>query len=134
MTRITVLAEEGPIAFEFEDLVRYHGHAALAMLAITFRAQEVAFKQLCGATPPERAAISITSGHPGPGVRDAFEINVSGAGTQHIAVRDGVLPTEFFQLLNAPRTDENAARFAAIKREIATEVLAEPNPENLFVV
>jgi hypothetical protein len=74
MPEITVLAEEGPITFDFDDLVRYHGHAALAMLAVTFRAQEHAFTTLCENALPARSAITVVSGHPGPGVRDGFEM------------------------------------------------------------
>lgn len=164
---VTVLAEEGPLEFEFRDLVRYHGHAALAMLALTFRAQEVAFSRLCGSAPPARDAISIVSGHPGPGVRDAFEmvtravtrgaytidrslpgprlnaatdvvyafrVAVDGAGSVHLAVREGVMPDEFFPLIVAQRTPAQDRRFAEIKREIAASVLARPDPADLFVL
>lgn len=58
MTSVTVLAEEGPVTIGFDDLVRYHGHAALSMLAVTFRAQEAVFRRLLRDTPPPRAAIS----------------------------------------------------------------------------
>lgn len=167
MTGVTVLAEEGPLEFEFRDLVRYHGHAALSMLALTFRAQEVAFSRLCGDAPPARDAISVISGHPGPGVRDAFEmitravtrgaytvdrslpgprlnpatevvyafrIAVDGAGEQHLAVREGVLPDEFFRLIVTEKTPAQERRFAEIKREIAAAVLARPDPADLFVL
>lgn len=167
MTSITVLAEEGPLEFKFSDLVRYHGHAALAMLALTFRAQEVAFGRLCGGAPPARDAISVVSGHPGPGVRDAFEmitravtrgaytvdrslpgprlnpatdvvyafqVAVDGAGSAHLAVREGVLPDEFFRLIVTTRTPAQDLRFAEIKREIAAAVLAKPDPADLFVL
>lgn len=166
MTSVTVLAEEGPLEFEFRDLVRYHGHAALAMLALTFRAQEVAFSRLGDGSPPARDAISVISGHPGPGVRDAFEmitravtrgaytvdrslpgprlnaatevvyafrITVDGVGSEHLAVREGVLPDEFFRLIVAERSPARDRRFAEIKREIAAEVLARPDPASLFV-
>ncbi|MCL2583805.1 MAG: hypothetical protein FWE35_15285 [Streptosporangiales bacterium] len=167
MTSITVLAEEGPVTLGFDDLVLYHGHAALAMLALTFRAQEAAFRCLLGDTPPARAAIAVRSGHPGPGVRDAFEmvtrcvtrgaytvdrslpgprlnpradvvyafeITIADVGSQHIAVREGVLPEEFIRLVSTTKNEEQNARFSEIKREIATAALAEPNPENLFLL
>lgn len=44
------------------------------MLAITFRAQQAAFAHLCPERPPRREDIQVASGHPGPGVRDAFEM------------------------------------------------------------
>lgn len=74
MATVTVLAEEGPITLGFEDLVRYHGHGALAMLAVAFRAQCAALARLCPGAPPRRDEIQVVSGHPGPGVRDAFEM------------------------------------------------------------
>ncbi|HSV68185.1 MAG TPA: hypothetical protein VLJ59_20145 [Mycobacteriales bacterium] len=160
MTELTVLAEEGPITLGFPDLVRYHGHAALAMLAVTFRAQEAAFGRLCPDGPPRRDAIEVRSGHPGPGVRDAFEmvtrcvtrrvytvdpelpgprynprgpavyafeITVAGRGSQHVAVRPGVLPDEFFDYLAAGAGGNASAEvkleFAALRRRIADVVL-----------
>lgn len=167
MTTVTVLAEEGPVTIGFDDLVRYHGHAALAMLALTFRAQEAVFRDLLGGTPPARAAISVTSGHPGPGVRDAFEMitrcvtrgaytvdrslpgprlnpkadvvyafemTIAGAGSRHIAVREGVLPQEFFDLVSITKNEAQLARFSEIKREIAEKVLAAPDSGDLFVL
>lgn len=167
MTSVTVLAEEGPVTIGFDDLVRYHGHAALSMLAVTFRAQEAVFRRLLGDTPPARAAISVTSGHPGPGVRDAFEmitrcvtrgaytvdrslpgprlnpkadvvyafeVTVAGTGSLHVAVRDGVLPDEFFRLASATKNEAQNARFSEIKREIAAKALAAPDPEDLFIL
>lgn len=167
MTSVTVLAEEGPVTIGFDDLVRYHGHAALAMLAVTFRAQEAVFRGLLPDTPPARAAISVTSGHPGPGVRDSFEmitrcvtrgaytvdrslpgprlnpradvvyafdVSVAGVGSRHLAVREGVLPEEFFDLVSITKNEAQLARFSEIKREIAADVLARPDPDDLFVV
>ena len=71
---ITIMAEEGPLTLGFDALERYHGHAALAMLASTYRVQQAGFERRCPDAPPRREAISVISGHPGPGVRDAFEM------------------------------------------------------------
>jgi len=70
---ISVMAEEEPIVIGFDALAAYHGQAALAMLAITFQGLRATLPILSPREPAHRAAISVLSGHPGPGVRDAFE-------------------------------------------------------------
>ena len=70
---IIVRGEEDLIEIDFEAVAAYHGQGALAMLAVTFRALEVALTALSPDQPPARADITIVSGHPGPGVRDSFE-------------------------------------------------------------
>lgn len=70
---ITVMAEEEPIEISFPMVAAYHGQSALAMAAMVFQAMRAAFALLSPDRPPARRDISIVSGHPGPGVRDAFE-------------------------------------------------------------
>jgi hypothetical protein len=70
---ITVMAEEEPIEIGFPMVAAYHGQSALAMAAMVFQAMRAAFAVLSPDKPPARRDISIISGHPGPGVRDAFE-------------------------------------------------------------
>lgn len=70
---ITVIGEDEPIEIGFEAVAAYHGQAALAMLAVTFRALDVALKMLSSEQSVRRNDISVVSGHPGPGVRDSFE-------------------------------------------------------------
>lgn len=67
------MAEEEPVEIGFPMVAAYHGQSALAMAAIVFQAQRAAFAVLSPETIPARRDISIVSGHPGPGVRDAFE-------------------------------------------------------------
>lgn len=88
---ITVQGEEEPIAIGFDALAAYHGQAALAMLAVTFQAQAAGLALLSPDAPPRRSALSIVSGHPGPGVRDAFEF-VTRAVTRGAYVVDRSLP------------------------------------------
>ena len=102
---ITIMAEEGPLTLGFDDLERYHGHAALAMLAITYRVQQAVFERLCPDAPPRREAISVISR------------------PQHVALRDGVLPPEFFSLLGATDAADMQAGFV-LRRRIAGDVLA----------
>lgn len=62
------------IEIDFEDIKKYHGRGFLAMAAVTFKAMQAAFEALFHDKPPSREDISINSGHPGKGVRDAFEM------------------------------------------------------------
>ncbi|TNJ63213.1 hypothetical protein FE784_26470 [Paenibacillus hemerocallicola] len=58
----------------FPDIRKYHGSLALMAVAVGFRSLQAAFLELYGdQAVPERKAISILSGHAGPGFRDAFE-------------------------------------------------------------
>ncbi|RZS31916.1 hypothetical protein EV687_2596 [Corticibacter populi] len=71
---ICILAEEGPLHVPFEAVRAYHGHAALAMLALTYQGLSGAIRCLeVAGRPVARADLDVLSGHPGPGVRDAFE-------------------------------------------------------------
>lgn len=58
----------------FADVHRFHGPGSLAGAALGFKACQAALEALCPADPPARIDLSIVSGHPGPGVRDAFEL------------------------------------------------------------
>lgn len=71
---LTVQAEEGPLSICFDAVMAYHGHGALAMLALTFQGLRGALPYLedADARVP-RQELTVISGHPGPGVRDAFE-------------------------------------------------------------
>ncbi len=88
---VSVMGEEEPIAIGFDALAAYHGQAALAMLAVTFQGLRATLPILSPNTPAQRAAISVVSGHPGPGVRDAFEF-VTRAVTRNAYTIDRTLP------------------------------------------
>ena len=70
---ISIMGEEEIIEIPFSAVAAFHGQAALAMLAVTFQALRLALGRLSPDRAPLRAEISVVSGHPGPGVRDAFE-------------------------------------------------------------
>lgn len=70
---VRVMGEEEPIEIGFDSVAAYHGQAALAMLAITFQGLRATLLKLSPSRVPERSGIAVVSGHPGPGVRDAFE-------------------------------------------------------------
>ena len=74
MTTLVVLDEGESISFSFEDLLKYHGRSSIAGVAHAFKAMERAFPLLSPGGPPERSAITVESGFPGGGARDAFEM------------------------------------------------------------
>jgi hypothetical protein len=74
MTALVVLHEGEPIAISFEDLLKYHGRSSIAGVAHAFKAMERAFPLLSPAEPPERCHITVESGFPGGGAKDAFEM------------------------------------------------------------
>lgn len=66
--------EDGkPIAFTFDEILRYHGHSAPAGVAHAFKVMERAFPLLDADTPVERREVEIVTAFAGPGARDAFE-------------------------------------------------------------
>ena len=74
MTTLVVLDQSAPIAISFDDLVKYHGRSSIAGVAHAFKAMERAFPLLSSGEPPERYDITVESGFPGGGARDAFEM------------------------------------------------------------
>lgn len=92
---ITVVAEEGPIEIDFPMVAAYHGQSALAMAAMVFQAMRATFALTSPDKPVARRDISIVSGHPGPGVRDAFEF-VTRAVTRGAYTVDRSLPEARF--------------------------------------
>ncbi|AMH04510.1 MULTISPECIES: hypothetical protein [Achromobacter] len=73
-SELRVQGEHGPILIPFEAVMAYHGHGALAMLALIFQGLRGALARLeTDGVPVPRGELSVVSGHPGPGVRDAFE-------------------------------------------------------------
>lgn len=126
---IVIQGEEEPIAIGFEAVAAYHGQAALAMLAVTFQALRAGLALLSPDTPPRRSELAIVSGHPGPGVRDAFEF-VTRAVTRGAYVVDKSLPearlvsgfdiSYSFRIMRGERTVELALRPDAIPERFFT--------------
>lgn len=77
-TMITVMENGGPLFFEFDDLMRYHGFGFPGGVAHAFKIMELAFPLLSPAEPPERREVSIVTPFSGPGARDAFEMVTRG--------------------------------------------------------
>ena len=74
MTTLAVLDQGEPIFINFDDVLKYHGRSSIAGAAHAFKAMERAFPSLAPGRAPERYDITVESGFPGGGARDAFEM------------------------------------------------------------
>lgn len=74
MTTLVVLDQGESISISFDDLLKYHGRSSIAGVAHAFKAMERAFPLLSPGGPPDRSDITVESGFPGGGARDAFEM------------------------------------------------------------
>ncbi len=74
MPTLVVLDQGASISISFEDLLKYHGRSSIAGVAHAFKAMQRAFALLSPGKPPERYDITVESGFPGGGARDAFEM------------------------------------------------------------
>jgi len=72
--QILIYDQEDLIDIRFGDVEKYHGSQFIAMAAVAFKALQLAFAHLSPSTPPKRGDVVILSGHPGKGIRDAFEM------------------------------------------------------------
>jgi len=152
------LTERGePIAFSFEDVMRYHGGHSPGGAALAFKALELALPLLA---PCERRELAIDTAFGGPGARDAFEL-VTRAVTDGryrvddglarpdrgrvlerfvfrlshprasvtLLLREGFVDEEFVALARAERDEAQEARLTELKRALADRVLARPAGE-----
>jgi hypothetical protein len=74
MTTLVVRDQGEPISITFDDLLKYHGRSSIAGVAHAFKAMERAFPLLSAEEPPDRSDLTVESGFPGGGARDAFEM------------------------------------------------------------
>lgn len=74
MTSLVVLDQGEAISISFDDLLKYHGRSSIAGVAHAFKAMDRAFPLLSPGQAPERYDITVESGFPGGGARDAFEM------------------------------------------------------------
>ena len=94
MTTLVVLDQGAPIAISFDDLVKYHGRSSIAGVAHAFKAMERAFPLLSPAEPPDRYDITVESGFPGGGARDAFEMVTRAVTGDRFRLTSGPAPAE----------------------------------------
>lgn len=72
---LTIRIQDGPDLLDigFADVEKYHGQGSVAGAALAFMVMHAAFSSQYPDRVPCREELSIVTGHPGPGVRDAFE-------------------------------------------------------------
>jgi hypothetical protein len=71
---IEVLDKGHPIAYSFEDLLKYHGPGSPGGVANGFKVMERGFALLEPEGPLERREVTLATSFGGPGARDAFEM------------------------------------------------------------
>jgi hypothetical protein len=70
-----LVAERGrPLAFTFDDMLRYHGGGSPGGVAHAFKVLERALPVLSPDRPAERRAITVRTAFGGPGARDGIEL------------------------------------------------------------
>jgi hypothetical protein len=89
--KIRVQDRQDIFEIDFSDVEKYHGLANIAGAAVGFKALQAAFEALLRDKPAPREDITITTGHPGSGVRDAIEM-VTRATTRGVYTVDKTLP------------------------------------------
>jgi hypothetical protein len=148
-----------PIAFSFEDVLRYHGGHSPGGAAIAFKVLEAGLPAL---GRWERREIVIETAFGGPGARDAFELVTRAVtdGRYHVdpalarpdrgrvlerfvfrlshpgaavtlLLRPGFVDEEFVDLARADRDEAQEARLTVLKRALAERVMARPAGEVL---
>lgn len=70
---IEIVDRGQPIAFSFDDIMRYHGPGSPGGVAHAFKVLELALPLLDPDGPCERREIVVETAFGGPGARDAFE-------------------------------------------------------------
>jgi len=73
-SELSVVEGGTPLAYTFDDLMKYHGPNAPGGVAHAFTVLQRALPLLGGGAPVERREVEIATAHGGPGVRDAFEV------------------------------------------------------------
>ena len=69
-----MLDRDRPLAFSFDDMLRYHGGGSPGGVAHAFKVLERALPLLDPDGPCERREIAVETAFGGPGARDAFEL------------------------------------------------------------
>ena len=94
MTTLVVLDHDEPVSISFDDLLKYHGRSSIAGVAHAFKAMERAFPLLSPGEPPARHDITVESGFPGGGARDAFEMVTRAVTGDRYSLSSGPPPAE----------------------------------------
>ncbi len=71
---LTVRDGDHPLAFAFDDLMRYHGSGSPGGVAHAFKVLERALPLISPGEPPQRREIAVRTAFGGPGARDGIEL------------------------------------------------------------
>lgn len=71
---VTIMVDRKLTTFYYDDLKSFHKGDSWFGCTVGFRAMQLAAREFSQPTPWSRDGLSIISGHPGPGVKDAIEL------------------------------------------------------------
>ena len=148
-TTVSIVVDGEIVCFDYDEMINFHQGDSWFGCAVGFRAMQLAARELSGDTLWSRDNLTIVSGHPGAGVKDAIEL-VSGVlsasrfqlldsiatqgcnrfmkfewwlsdteRTLHIKLRDNIVPETFFILLD--RLSNNNAQDGNSDSELGIE-------------
>ncbi len=89
-----MLDQEQPLAFSFEDMMKYHGPGSPGGVAHAFKVLERALPLLGPSGQLERREITVQTAFGGPGARDAFELVTRGVTSGNYTVDTSLARSE----------------------------------------
>ncbi len=91
-TAVSILADGKLTSFDYEDLKSFHKGDSWFGCTVGFRAMQIAAREFStiDQTTWSRDNLSIISGHPGPGVKDAIELITATISSNHFQLHDSV--------------------------------------------
>jgi len=89
-TSVSIIVDGKPVCYEFDTLNTFHKGDSWFGCAVGFRAMQIAARELSASTLWSRDKLSIISGHPGAGVKDAIELVSGTISTNHFQLLDNI--------------------------------------------
>lgn len=114
---IAIRDHDDLLELTFADVEKYHGQWAIGGAALGFQVLRAGLQALFPDAPPRRDEISIVTGHPGPGFRDAFEL-VTRAVTRRAYLVDKSRPDGRYNPFNDHAYSWSVARADGLSAEI----------------
>lgn len=74
MTALTIQDVDEPLEITFDDLKKFHGTRSICGLTVGYTVMRAAWASLADGEPLDRNDITVETGFPGPGARDAVEM------------------------------------------------------------
>jgi hypothetical protein len=94
ISMIEVVDQASPLAYTFEDLMRYHGPGSPGGVAHAVKVMERVLPLLEPGGLPERREIEVETAFAGPGARDAFEMVIRAVTEGRYAINDALARPE----------------------------------------